>query len=90
MATEKARLRRHMRQVRSALDPQWREQASRQIAQRLLSWPVLYRVAVVHCYMGWRSEVGTTGVIGPLLRTGKRVVLPRVASVTVSWNTIIF
>lgn len=75
---EKDRVRRQMRQARKALDLRWREAASRQIAQHLVSWPVLSRVAVAHCYLAWYSEVATSGLIEHLLRAGKKVVVPKV------------
>jgi len=75
---EKDRLRRQMRQARHALDPQWRDEASAQIAERLLAWTTLSSISVVHCYLAWRSEVATHGLIQQLWNLGKRVVVPKV------------
>jgi 5-formyltetrahydrofolate cyclo-ligase len=76
--TEKDRLRREIRQARNALSPAWREAASRHITDRLWSWDKLMAAEVVHCYVAWRSEVGTRELIERVLGLDKKIVAPRV------------
>ena len=76
--SEKDRFRREMRRLRNALDPGWRDAASRRITERLLAWNQLLPVEVIHCYLAWRSEVATTELVEHLLSDGKNVAAPKV------------
>lgn len=75
---EKDRLRQEFRRARNALDPAWREAASRRITDHLLTWNQMLSQDVVHSYFSWRSEVATVELIKRLLNLGKKVAAPRV------------
>jgi 5-formyltetrahydrofolate cyclo-ligase len=75
---EKNRLRRQLRQARNALDPAWREAASRCITDRFLAWNRLLPAEVVHTYLAWRGEVATAELVVRLLGVGKKVAVPKV------------
>jgi len=77
---EKEKLRRQVRAARNALDPEWRDQASDRITDRLWSWKRLATTDAVHCYLAWRSEVMTGKLIELLLQHKKKVAVPKMGA----------
>lgn len=74
---EKAEARRRLRVLRAGLDGQARAAASEAIRRRVLALPEVESAAAVFCYVSFRDEVETHGLIRALLAGGKTVCVPR-------------
>lgn len=77
-AETKAELRRQAFARRDGLDPTWREEASRAIAERLLALPELAAVPTLGSYWPIRSEVDTRPALEALVARGQVVGLPQI------------
>ncbi len=64
---------------RDNIPPDRRTAMSREIEERLFGLPELRSARVVMFFASFRSEVGTETMIRRALRSGKRVILPKVA-----------
>lgn len=64
--------------AREALDPQWRVQASRAIAARIVAMEAFNRANVLLVTLPFRSEWDSTLVVSQALADGKMVAAPRV------------
>jgi 5-formyltetrahydrofolate cyclo-ligase len=73
-------LRAQIRAQRRQMDSAWRDRASRAIIARLETLPVFQRARCIQTYVALRPEVDTHGLIRRLLRAGKQVAAPRIAS----------
>jgi len=73
----KESLRQQMRERRSSLAPEFREEAGAQIAGRLRSREEFRSSQNTALYWALPGEVPTQGLIGDLLQAGRKVFLPR-------------
>jgi 5-formyltetrahydrofolate cyclo-ligase len=78
----KRALRTRMIDARDALDPSWRESASRTIAARLEALPSFAAAQVVLVTLPFRSEWDTRPLALSALASGKTLVVPRVNGAT--------
>jgi 5-formyltetrahydrofolate cyclo-ligase len=74
--TEKAKLRRLLRNRRAALDPADAEARSLRIAERLEAWIVFRKARTVFCYFAVGREVGTAQVLERCRFAGKDLFIP--------------
>lgn len=74
----KSEIRRAAIARRDALAPELRAQSSREIAARLIATADFERAATVLAYASFGSEFDTRLVLEAALRSGKRLLLPRV------------
>jgi len=65
---------------REALGPEYRQEASRGISERLRQEGVWREASVVFLYCGYKDEVQTAELMEAAFREGKRVFLPKVVS----------
>ena len=77
-ADEKRQLRRRIIALRDGIDPQARRADSASICRRVADSPEFGRARVVLLFASFGSEVDTADLLSESLRTGKRLVLPRV------------
>ncbi len=78
MPDAKSAIRRELLLKRDALSQDARRGKSGAIARRLLEQPEYRLAGFVLCYVNFRSEVGTRGIIARALMDGKKVILPKV------------
>lgn len=78
MNENKENLRRDINHKLEGLDPQERRQKSQEITKRLGELEAFKRSRCVLLYVSLQKEVDTHDIIDQCLRTGKRVVVPRV------------
>ncbi|MBQ2960820.1 MAG: 5-formyltetrahydrofolate cyclo-ligase [Oscillospiraceae bacterium] len=85
---EKSQLRRLALSKRDALDTVLREEASAEIAKRLLSLLEMKAAKTVMCYKSFRSEVSTAQIIKALEKQGKKLCFPVCgkAGIMQAWN----
>ena len=72
----KSQLRQHIRSTRLSLSPSFRQQAARDIADRLLSHPCFTQPQLVGCYCADDNEVETHFILQALLHQYGIVYLP--------------
>jgi 5-formyltetrahydrofolate cyclo-ligase len=82
----KDRLRQEAFERRNALDPAWRRQASRAIAQRALALPELKDVQPIGGYWPIRSEVDPRPILRALVKRGQTVALSQIIHPHLSWR----
>ncbi len=82
----KDRLRQEAFERRNALDPNWRRQASRAIAERALALPELEDVQPVGGYWPIRSEVDPRPIMRALVKRGQTVALSQILHPKLSWR----
>ncbi|WP_269846855.1 5-formyltetrahydrofolate cyclo-ligase [Desulfobulbus oligotrophicus] len=73
---ERSRLRQLIMRERDSLSPEEREQRSKQIAERLLTDPLVKRHQTFFIYCSYRSEVATNDLIKGFLQAEKIVAVP--------------
>ena len=73
----KRHLRAHTLAMRDALQPEERAARSARIVERVVACPCFAHAHTVFCFVSFRSEVRTEGIIGAGHAHGKRVVVPR-------------
>ena len=73
---DKAAWRRTMRQRRRAVAPAARETAGRQLAERLLAWPLLPREGWVATFLSLPEEIPTAAINTALWHAGRRLAVP--------------
>lgn len=76
---EKTILRREILAKRDSMTGNEVEHKSIEIMKAVLSLPRFKSSKVVLCYAGFRNEVSTAGLMEHCLRSGKRLLLPRIA-----------
>lgn len=88
LQNKKGQLRRLALSKRDALDTVLREEASAEIAKRLLSLLEMKAAKTVMCYKSFRSEVSTAQIIKALERQGKKLCFPvcEKAGIMQAWN----
>ena len=67
----------HFAAVRGGILPEKRAEKSLKLSEKFLSLPEFKNADTVMLYMSFRSEVETAGIIGAVLASGKRLVLPK-------------
>lgn len=72
----KIALRSALRVRRRDLGAAFRAQAAQQVWAHLFAAPVFASAAGVHCYLSWRDELDTKGILERCLALGKRVFVP--------------
>lgn len=73
---DKAAWRRAMRQRRRTVTPEARAAAGRQLAERLLAWPLLPREGWIATFLSLPDEIPTEAINASLWRTGHRLAVP--------------
>lgn len=76
--TNKNTLRKHMKQMRSALTEEERKKAAKDCLRQLRKLPGFEQVSWMYCYMSYLSELDTRQMISAFLKEGKRVAVPKV------------
>lgn len=80
IAEEKKHIRHEILKKRSELSIEERTKASLVITDRIIGHQWFYRADVILTFVGYGSEVDTTGIINEALRCGKKVYAPRVCA----------
>lgn len=76
VAQEKDGIRAQLQRERRGLSKQWVDEISEIILEKLKTLKEFARSRTVHCYVAWRNEVQTQGLIKEMLNEGRRVVVP--------------
>lgn len=74
----KKEIRKHFLSVRASLMPKEREEKSRMITGKVISHPLFKQSETICCYLDYKSEVHTRGIIEAAWNLGKRVAAPRI------------
>lgn len=80
IAEEKKRIRRDILKKRSELSMEERMKASLVITDRIIGHQWFYRADVLLAFVGYGSEIDTSGIIKEALRCGKKVYVPKVCA----------
>lgn len=73
---QKRQLRDRIEKKRKGLSQAWVQSKSDIIIGHLKKLPEFQSAQMIHCYVAWRNEVNTHGLIKELLQSGKRIVIP--------------
>lgn len=75
---EKQEIRRRILALRESIsETEWR-QKTRDIAEKVTEHPAFLRAEEIYCYMDFRREVGTRGIIEKAWELNKKVAIPRI------------
>ena len=74
---DKKELRREIRPKREALTTEYLQQASQEIAARLVTYPYFQQVETIFCYVSTEREPDTRAILETAWSMGKRVTVPR-------------
>jgi len=72
----KGRLRKLALSNRDGLSPEYRAEAGRKIAEKLLEQKIVADADLIMCYMSFRSEVPTAEIVEKLSARGKKLCFP--------------
>ena len=76
LALRKSKLRKHMREVRAAIDTGRRRELARIVEDSVAAVDAVRRARTVLIFYSFGSEIPTRGLIARLSREGKRILLP--------------
>ncbi|MFN7754062.1 MAG: 5-formyltetrahydrofolate cyclo-ligase [Pseudomonadota bacterium] len=76
--SRKSELRTRVREARAALTPQVRATESAAASARLLGMPFWADAGTVSAYLSIGEEFDTAAIVGDILRSGRRLLLPRI------------
>ncbi|MFW6138512.1 MAG: 5-formyltetrahydrofolate cyclo-ligase [Spirochaetota bacterium] len=75
---QKKQLRKKTSRIRNSIPASEKKKLDANIEKNLLEWEVYKKAGCIFCFVSFRSEVNTRGIIRHSLQTGKQVCVPKI------------
>ena len=87
---EKEEIRKKILSLRESMDKEEWEQKTRNITQKVTGHPLFLQAKEIYCYMDFRREAGTCGIIEKAWEMNKKVAIPKTVGKTMRFYYISF